>query len=81
MNYCFVSTFEIASIVVTFYLMAIQRGAALLHEKLECEKSVLSIRTWFHAFTTFFQTACIYNFWNWHDIPCMDGIWLSENFS
>jgi len=42
MNYCFVSTLEIAYIFVTFYLMAIQRGVALLllHEKLEFEKSV-----------------------------------------
>ena len=43
MNFCFVSTLDIASIFVTFYSMAIQRGVALLHEKLEFEKSVLFV--------------------------------------
>jgi len=38
LNYCFVSTIDITFIFVTFYLMAIQRGVALLYEKLEFKK-------------------------------------------
>ena len=45
----------------------------------------LSIRTWFHAFPIFFQTARISTilkiwWWNWYDIPCMDGIWFPKHF-
>ena len=47
MNFCFVSALEIDSIIVTFDLMAIQRGLAFL-------KSIL-----FAGITTLFQIARI----------------------
>ena len=37
MNNCFICNIEIASMFVTFYSMVIQRGVALLNEKLEFE--------------------------------------------